>query len=215
MRLDDVHLVLVDDEELVTEVLRMSCSEIVGNLTIFSNVEEAVRQAPGLDRQKDDRMLWVVDMHFEEGSSGVDLCQWVKTNNPDDSLLVLSKASSPGFIWRAFQELGVFAYIVKNRNAASEVRVAIEAFGRSEGFENEYSRYRDVENPSPLRALTERQLTVIKQAAMGFSTNEIAMKTDVTAQAVRHTIKGVEKRMRLDWEEIIALGKKYYGCESR
>lgn len=193
-----VSVLLVDDHPVVRTGLRAVLGsrpgiEILGEA---ANGEEAVVLAGQLHPD-----VVLCDLRLGDGMDGVSTTEALRQLIPTPAVLILTTFDRDADILRAI-EAGAAGYLLKDV-APEEIFEAIRAAARGEMVlapEVATRIMRGMRNPAP--RLTERELEVLHQLALGASNKEIAKTLFVSEATVKShlvhifTKLGVESRAR-------------------
>ena len=193
-----ISVLLVDDHPVVRTGLRAVLGsrpgiEILGEA---ATGEEAVLLA---GRLKPDVVLW--DLRLGDGMDGVSTTEALRRLIPAPAVMILTTFDRDADILRAI-EAGAAGYLLKDV-APDTIFEAIRAAARGEMVlapELATRILRGMRNPAP--RLTERELEVLGQLALGASNKEIARTLFVSEATIKShlvhifTKLGVESRAR-------------------
>jgi DNA-binding NarL/FixJ family response regulator len=197
-----IHVVLVDDHELVRSGFRLILSgqpdiEVVGEA---SNAEDGLRLVRKL---KPDVAL--IDVHMP-GMSGIELTERVQRSGLPTHIVILTVVQDAKFPRRLLQS-GALGYLTKGC-PAGELLTAVRAVAQG-------NRYLDASiaremalaavdgDASPIESLSSRELEVALMLARGLAVNEVASRLHLSAK----TVSTYKQRLfeKLDVRHTIAL----------
>lgn len=173
-----IRVVVVDDHPMILEgtqaLLRRSPNiEVVG---ATGSGEEALRLIAELRPE-----VLLLDVRLPD-MNGVDVARTVRTSFPDVAVLVLTGYDDTGFI-RSLLQAGVQGYLRKTATGDELIdAVKTVAAGRTV-LEAELLQ---IGLPSEGKALTERELSVLRLLAGGLRNTEIADRLEVSVKTVEY-----------------------------
>lgn len=139
--------------------------------------------------------LIVADIDLGTGPNGIDVVQRIRTQSPDVGVVFLTNLRDPrisGASWAAIPKNA--AYLVKSElgspNALSEA-VASALSPAAKGL-------RPLPETSPLRNLSDTQVTVLTLVAEGKTNEEIAAARDTSVRAVEKMLQRISAALELD-----------------
>lgn len=175
---------IVDDHELMRQGVRLLLSELVAG----SSFEEAGSTETALEQLRQARFeLVILDLGFQ-GRGGLDLLGEIHRLWPEQRVLVLSGYTEASFARRALA-VGAQGFVAKT-SAADELRGAVLHVlegGRyvsaclAEGLAGDLAAG---VVKTPLETLSNRELEVVRQVAMGSSVKAIAALLHLSEKTV-------------------------------
>jgi DNA-binding NarL/FixJ family response regulator len=191
-------LLLVDDHALI----RAGVRAMVHDLPDYQIVGEAQNAHHAITLARDlqpDIILLDVSM---DGTSGIDALQDLRSVAPSARVLMLSMHSQAKVVLSAL-EGGAHGYLLKDA-AMAELHLALSAIGRGERYlssaiaqpviEQALSRVQATEN----RALTQRQVEILRLISRGVSTRSIAEGLDLSVKTVEAHRAQIMKRLQIN-----------------
>jgi len=175
--------VVVEDEPMVA-ALTASALEAGGfDVRVAHNALEARRAVRALDPD-----IAILDVWLGEGPNGVDLAHILSSRHPGLSLLVLTKVTDLRALGMSPADLPESCvHIPKSTIISTEQLLAIV----DDVLGDRGSRHRQRTPSGPLAALSRSQLDVLRRAAQGYSTPEIARQRNCTTSAVEKLLGSV------------------------
>ncbi|SLM32091.1 Two component transcriptional regulator, LuxR family [Desulfamplus magnetovallimortis] len=162
------------------------------------DVEDAIKE---IDTLQPD--LIIVDISLKK-SDGIDLVKYVKKENKDIPMLVLSMHDEYLYAQRALHA-GARGYIMKQEAMESVVK-AIHAVLDGRIYLNEkvkehilsnISENTRVHDKSPVDRLTDRELQVFKEIGKGFTTREIAHRLFLSIKTIGTYRERIKEKLGL------------------
>jgi len=190
---------LVDDQISVRVQIEREFQKYPGRYRLssyFPTVDAAKRELPAL---KPDVVL--VDMLFPEGVSGLE-CVWhIAPLLPKAGIIMLTVSHSPGRIFQALRA-GADAYVLKHDfdkliHAVENVHRGFAELSPSVARLLIDHFRREVENPSILSVLTEREADVLRAAASGCDNKTIATDFEISCSTVQTHLRNVYLKLRV------------------
>ena len=175
--------VVVEDEPMVA-ALTASALEAGGfDVRVAHNALEARRAVRAFDPD-----IAILDVWLGAGPSGVDLAHILSRQHPGLSLLVLTKVTDLRALGMSPADLPESCvHIPKSTIISTEQLLEIvDDLLRDQG-----SLHRQRTPSGPLATLSRSQLDVLRRAAQGYSTPEIARQRNCTTSAVEKLLSGV------------------------
>jgi DNA-binding NarL/FixJ family response regulator len=182
-------ILIADDHEIFLDSLALLLStfdevEVVGMCT---NGQEALDFI-----EKYDVDLLITDFDMPK-MSGIEVAHYLKINRPEIKVFMLSVSEEAEMIRKAFLA-GVVGYMMK-RSGRSELLSAIEAIGKGQRYfsESVLNKLMQLELlketpkdeiPAEIKALTEREVEIIRLISNGLSSNDIAEKLFISDRTV-------------------------------
>ena len=194
MAVDTLRIMLVEDHETVREGLRLLIDR-QPDMTVVaeaSSGDEAVRAG-----QRADIDLAIMDLSMP-GSSGLLAARALRERRPALKVVVLTRHADQAYVHELLRA-GVSAYVLK-QSPHSELLHAIRVAAAG-GQHIDSALARHVAAPFLSRSrrarvptVTERELSVLRLGAQGYSNKEIAQRLDVVVKTVEvHKANGMRK----------------------
>lgn len=191
---------IVDDHQLFREGLgqminRESDMAVCGEA---ENVEEAAR---AIEKTRPDMV--VVDISLAE-SNGIDLVKSIRSRDDDLPILVISMHDESLYAERALRA-GANGYVMK-QEANKKVKEAIRKVLNGEVYLSEkmsakmVSKFvggRPDRSPSPLEALSQRELEVFQMIGQGYSTRQVAEELKLTVPTINSFRARIKEKLNL------------------
>lgn len=203
---DSIRVLIVDDHTVVRDGLQALLSvepgmEVVGSA---SDGSEAVRLAQEL--RPDVILLDLVMPRMD----GVQAIIEIKRNNPAARILVLTSFAENHQVFSAIKS-GAMGYIMKDTSADELIHAIQDTYHDKPVLQPEIARklMRDIQNPVPQtqieNTLTDREMEILRQVALGKTNQEIADELVVSERTVRTHITNILAKLRLSNRTQLAL----------
>lgn len=190
-----IRMVVVDDHEVVRRGLDYLFKDtevkIVGEA---SNGEDAIEQARKL---KPDVLLMDIRM---PGTDGLDTLERLKTEMPDQKVIMLSAYDNPTYVARAVA-LGASDYVLKG-SSRQEMLTSVTRAAAGEPAAPESLLYRIRGNMTRRREaadqdmpLTNRELQVLRHVALGLSNREIGRSLTISIETVKEHVQNILRKI--------------------
>ena len=186
MRPLNLNILVVDDHALMREAV---CA-ILGDAEGIDVAGEAETGAQALQRVAElDPDVVLLDLRLPD-VDGLACLETLRRLHPKTAVVIFSGADDPELI-RAALARGAAAYVLKRINPidlASAIRQAMEpsAFTRSS---------LGVDEGAPRGGLSEKELAVLEQLALGRSNREIAQELWISDQTVKFHLRNVYRKL--------------------
>jgi DNA-binding NarL/FixJ family response regulator len=188
-------LLVVEDEPLVSALLRETFEGSGFTVAVAASVPEATRVADAFDPD-----IAVLDVNLGRRSNGVDLAFILHRTHPGIALMLLTK--HPDLRTAGFSKLDLppgCGFLRKDGiGDSTQLVAAIEALVA------EQSQVRDDHDPSrPLSGLTRPQIEVLRMVAQGFTNAEIARRRQTSVRAVEHMLTVIFHALGIDTDSAL------------
>ena len=203
---ETIRVLIVDDHTVVRDGLQALLSVEPGMQVVGSAADgiEAVRLARELN--PDVILLDLVMPRMD----GVQAINEIKRNDPAARILVLTSFAENHQVFSAIKS-GAMGYIMKDTSADELIRSIRDTHHNKPVLQPEIARrlMRDIQNPEPQtnieNALTDREMEIIRQVALGKTNQEIADELVVSERTVRTHITNILAKLRLSNRTQLAL----------
>lgn len=203
---ESIRVLIVDDHTVVRDGLQALLSvepgmEVVGSA---SDGSEAVRLTQEL--RPDVILLDLVMPRMD----GVQAINEIKRNNPAARILVLTSFAENHQVFSAIKS-GAMGYIMKDTSADELIHAIRDTYHDKPVLQPEIARklMRDIQNPVPQtqieNTLTDREMEILRQVALGKTNQEIADELVVSERTVRTHITNILAKLRLSNRTQLAL----------
>jgi NarL family two-component system response regulator LiaR len=203
---ETIRVLIVDDHTVVRDGLQALLSVEPGMQVVGSAADgiEAVRLAQELT--PDVILLDLVMPRMD----GVQAINEIKHNNPSARILVLTSFAENHQVFSAIKS-GAMGYIMKDTSADELIRAIRDTYHNKPVLQPEIARklMRDIQNPVPQttieNTLTDREMEIMRQVALGKTNQEIADELVVSERTVRTHITNILAKLRLSNRTQLAL----------
>jgi DNA-binding NarL/FixJ family response regulator len=193
-----IRIVLADDHPIVLDGLR----NLIRAEADFELVGEAASGLAALRTIREQQPdVAVVDISMPE-LNGIVLCRRLLGEMPELRVLVLTLHEDRAYLNQAL-EAGARGYILKRsavENLVQGIRAVmvggtyVDSAIAGQAFDAKRNHVKPASNRRLAPALTDRETTVLKMAALGFTNKEIATRLDVGVKSVEtYKARGLEK----------------------
>lgn len=198
-----VRVLLVDDDACMRHVISQ---ELMGDLRTNvvaqgSSMREGLRL---ISQHEFDVML--VDLNLGDGS-GFELIERMKTVRPMAEAVVISAMDDEQHALRAF-ELGATGYLVKNSWFGNFPQAVLQVVNGGASITPNLARrlLQRLERPQDARhvnageekhTLSDREKTVLKMVASGYTSGEIGLRLLISCQTVKTHIKNIYRKLQV------------------
>jgi len=203
---ETIRVLIVDDHTVVRDGLQALLSVEPGMEVVGSAADgiEAVRLAQEL---KPDVILLDLVMPRMDGVQAINE---IKHNNPAARILVLTSFAENHQVFSAIKS-GAMGYIMKDTSADELIHAIRDTYHDKPVLQPEIARklMRDIQNPVPQtqieNTLTDREMEILRQVALGKTNQEIADELVVSERTVRTHITNILAKLRLSNRTQLAL----------
>lgn len=203
---ETIRVLIVDDHTVVRDGLQALLSVEPGMQVVGSAADgiEAVHLAQEL--APDVILLDLVMPRMD----GVQAIIEIKRNNPSARILVLTSFAENHQVFSAIKS-GAMGYIMKDTSADELIRAIRDTFHNKPVLQPEIARklMRDIQNPVQQttieNTLTDREMEILRQVALGKTNQEIADELVVSERTVRTHITNILAKLRLSNRTQLAL----------
>jgi len=201
-----IRVLIVDDHTVVRDGLQALLSVEPGMEVVGTAADgfEAVRLAQELN--PDVILLDLVMPRMD----GVQAINEIKHNNPAARILVLTSFAENHQVFSAIKS-GAMGYIMKDTSADELIHAIRDTYQDKPVLQPEIARklMRDIQNPVPQtqieNSLTDREMEILRQVALGKTNQEIADELVVSERTVRTHITNILAKLRLSNRTQLAL----------
>jgi NarL family two-component system response regulator LiaR len=196
--IENIRVLIVDDHTVVRDGLVALLSvepgmEVAG---CAADGQEAVELARQLNP---DVILLDLVMPRMDGVQAINL---IRQENPHAKILVLTSFAENHQVFSAIKS-GAMGYVMKDTSASELVRAIRDTYYNKPVLQPEIARklMHDIQNPSAQdtleSTLTEREVEILRQVALGKTNQEIADELVVSERTVRTHITNILAKLRL------------------
>lgn len=189
--MNNASLILVEDDPFTRATL--------GDALAAHNFKVVARVATAdeaLKAQKEfNPSVAVLDLDLGIGPTGIDVAIALRRNNPKIGLVFLTTYKDPRLIEANMPMIPEGAIYLNKREINSTAALALQI---SMAYLKPVARRQfPWSKSSPLSALSETQIEIMKSIADGLSTSEIAKMRGVSEQAIDKTIARISKHLNI------------------
>lgn len=188
-----IRVVIVDDERLFAELLRVALRGADG-ITVEAVVHDVKSAIAALNEHKPDVVL--ADYHLPDGT-GADIARAVRGTLPDTSVLVLTADPSAATL-NDVARSGAVGHLTKERGFAEVVEsVRAAASGEILFAPSELQRLllESAAHKKIIEPLTSRELEVLRLLASGTSTTVAAESLGISTATLRAHVQAVLRKL--------------------
>ena len=193
-----IRVLIVDDHTVVRDGLNALLSvepgiEVVGSA---SDGVQAVELAKNLDPD-----IILLDLVMPK-MDGVQVINEIKVTNPDIKILVLTSFAENHQVYSAIKS-GAIGYLMKDSSADDLINAIRDTYENKPVLQPEIARklMRDIQTQEsekpPKNTLTDREIEILRQVALGKTNQEIADELVVSERTVRTHITNILAKLRL------------------
>ena len=188
-----IRVLIVDDERLFAELLRVALSGASGMevIDVVHDVQTAVRRMTELHPD-----VVLADYHLPDGT-GSDIARTVRATLPDTSVLILTGDPSVATLSDVARS-GAVGHLTKDRPFDEVVEgVRAAAIGEILFAPSELQRLlleRET-RPRPLEPLTARELEVLQLLAEGASTSQASQRLGISTATLRAHVQAILRKL--------------------
>jgi len=185
MNKTQIRIVLVDDHQVLRDGLR-ALLEDEGDITIVGEASTG-KEAIAISKKLKPEII-VVDIGLPD-ISGLDLIPIIKEEIPNVRVVVLSMHTSREYVMKAI-DAGCHGYVPKS-SAHTSLLEAIQVVMTGERYLHPKATSALIESLQQKRTktdilgtLSDRELSVVKLTAMGFTSREIGLRLNISPKTV-------------------------------
>jgi two-component system, NarL family, response regulator NreC len=192
-----LRILLVEDHETVREGLRLLIDH-QPDMTVVAQAstgDEAIRAG-----QREDVDLVIMDLSMP-GSSGLIAARALRESRPELKVVVLTRHADQTYLHELLRA-GVSAYVLKQSPHSELLHAIRAAAGGRQHIDSALTRHvaapyldgASHRRQTGVPRVTERELSVLRLSAQGYSNKEIAQRLDVVVKTVEvHKANGMRK----------------------
>jgi DNA-binding NarL/FixJ family response regulator len=197
---DKKNVFVVDDHAMFRDGLRRLV-DIEPDLMVCGDAANAAEAIQGIRQSQPD--LVIVDLSLD-GTSGIDLIKNIKRDFEDMPVLVVSMHAESLYGDRALRA-GAMGYVMKSEPATTVLEAIRKVLGGdvhvSEKMAtlvvSKFVRGESDQPPSPLEALSDRELEVFRMLGQGKGTREIADEMNVALPTVSTFKNRIKEKLKM------------------
>lgn len=178
-------ILVVEDEIIIAEGLRLFLNRNSYEVVIASNVEAAI------DNLENQRFSGVIcDINLQEEINGIQIIQKYHNLHEHGPVVFLSAYSNPQII-EAAEEVTPYAYLIKpfnNQQLLTTLNLAIK---------NQRSYRKPSANSDMAEQLSKREMEILQQLATGKTSKDIAEILFISKNTVDTHIKNIKEKLNI------------------
>ena len=190
---------LVDDHAMFRDGLRRLI-DLEPDLTVCGDAADATSGLQGMGETNPD--LAIVDISLDT-TSGIDLIKAIKRDYEDMPVLVVSMHSESLYGDRALRA-GAMGYVMKSEPATTVIAAIRKVLSGNVHISekmatlvvSKFVKGEPEQIPSPLEALSDRELEVFRMLGQGKGTREIAQEMDVALPTVSSFKNRIKEKLK-------------------
>lgn len=190
---------IVDDHAMFRDGLRRLI-DLEPDLTVCGDAPDAVSGLRGMGESAPD--LVIVDISLDS-TSGIDLIKAIKRDYEDMPVLVVSMHSESLYGDRALRA-GAMGYVMKSEPATTVIAAVRKVLGGNVHMSEKMAtlvvsklvKGETGQVPSPLEALSDRELEVFRMMGQGKGTREIAQEMNVALPTVSSFKNRIKEKLK-------------------
>jgi DNA-binding NarL/FixJ family response regulator len=187
-----LRILITEDHVLVSEGLEVMLSN-VEDLELVGVVDSGEKALETIKGGIVDVVL--MDISLSTTMSGIEATRLIKEESPDTKVLVLTMFTDPGTVAEAVKA-GADGYMSKGASGDALVKgIRDVAEGRSVLDPNVTEGIFGRIGGKDIRALSDRELTVLQELTHGKSTREVAEHIHVSEETVKTYLKQIFKKL--------------------
>ena len=209
---------IVDDHAMFRDGLRRLI-EMEGDLAVCGDAPDAETGLRELAAAKPD--LVIVDISLDE-TNGIDLLKIIKRDYEDLPVLVVSMHSESLYGDRALRA-GAMGYVMKSEPAATVIGAIRKVLGGNVHISermatlvvSKLARGELDQTPSPVEALSDREMEVFRMLGQGKGTREIAQEMNVALPTISSFKNRIKEKLNFkNSTEMILFALQWFKQES-
>jgi len=190
---------IVDDHAMFRDGLRRLI-DLEPDLTVCGDAADATSGLQGMGETNPD--LAIVDISLDT-TSGIDLIKAIKRDYEDMPVLVVSMHSESLYGDRALRA-GAMGYVMKSEPATTVIAAIRKVLSGNVHISekmatlvvSKFVKGQPEQIPSPLEALSDRELEVFRMLGQGKGTREIAQEMDVALPTVSSFKNRIKEKLK-------------------
>lgn len=195
---ENIRVLIVEDHTVVRDGLKALLS-VADGIEVVGEAQDGVEAVDRANELQPDVVLLDLIMPRMDG---VQATIEIKKCSPGSRILVLTSFSENHQIFSAIKA-GATGYLMKDSSSDALIQAIRDTYHNKPALQPEIARklMQDIQNPSnqnqPEGALTEREVEVLQQLALGKTNKEIADDLFLSERTVRTHITNILSKLRL------------------
>jgi NarL family two-component system response regulator LiaR len=195
---ETIRVLIVDDHTVVRDGLNALLSAEPG-FEVVGSAADGI-EAVALVQQLDPDVI-LLDLVMPR-MDGVQATIEIKRTNPDARILVLTSFAENHQVFSAIKS-GAIGYLMKDTSSEDLIQAIRDTYHNKPALQPEIARklMRDIQNQvgqeSLVNTLTEREIEILQQVALGKTNQEIADELFLSERTVRTHITNILAKLRL------------------
>lgn len=208
-----IRLVIIDDHAIVRHGLR-SILELEREIEVVGEADDSATALQIIAEQQPAIALLDLSLGTQGTGGGIDLCRTITACFPETSVIVLTTFLEEDLVLRAIRS-GAKGYVLKDVDAVDLVK-SVRAVSRGESALDTRTATLVMKNLSaqpehhdPVGDFTERELSVTRLLAQGYSNKEIGERIAISESTVKFHLRNVMRKLNVHnrAEVVYAAGK--------
>lgn len=182
---EKIRVLLADDHHMVRAGIR-ELLEGAGDLQVVAEAGDGDQAQDLIRRHKPD--VAVLDIQMPK-ASGIDVTRWVRTNQPGVGVLILTAYDDDPYVMAVLQA-GANGYVLKTAQADELIQAVRDVHEGKSALDPAITQklmsnlFRSSEQ-TPVEALTDRELDVLRLAARGYTNKAIGVQLGISDRTVQ------------------------------
>ena len=213
-----IRLMMVDDHRMFLEGLR-TLIEMEPDIEVVGECGNGLDALEAIMRLRPDVVLMDINM---PGMNGVEVTRQILERRPNTGIIILTMYRDDSQVFQAIKS-GARGYILKDVDTAEVVR-AVRAVARGESMIDpllatrvltEFKRLWQQHEAQPRDGLTEREITILRLIASGYSNKEIGVELCLSEKTIKNYITVIFQKLQLSDRTQAAVYAVQHGLVSR
>lgn len=182
---EKIRVLLADDHHMVRAGIR-ELLEGAGDLQVVAEAGDGDQAQDLIRRHKPD--VAVLDIQMPK-ASGIDVTRWVRSNQPGVGVLILTAYDDDPYVMAVLQA-GANGYVLKTAQADELIQAVRDVHEGKSALDPAITQklmsnlFRSSEH-TPVEALTDRELDVLRLAARGYTNKAIGVQLGISDRTVQ------------------------------
>ena len=192
---DEIKLLIADDHQIVREGLCM-IMETVSGIKVVGEASNGLEAVDLTEKLRPDVVLMDLRMPELDGLAAIDI---IMKNSPDTAVIILTTFNEDELLRRGLS-LGARGFLLKDTDRKTLIENIKAAAGGKTLLSSELvKRLLSEERPEVSDSgLTARELEILKAAASGMRSKEIAWELNITERTVKAHLSNIYNKLGVD-----------------